>query len=128
MDAFVKQEATLYEVPVARVRGGHHVARAAGREIVIVDTPEGLRAWDAVCPHLGGPLGEGRITTRAIRCPWHHYVFDAATGRCRTVPGGPWRAGGCRRDDGRPMDIALRALRVEVRDGILRVLADADTP
>jgi len=114
-------ETPLYEVPVAAVSGGHHTARVGTREILIVRTGDGVRVYDGVCPHLGGPLLEGRISARAVVCPWHAYAFDAGTGRCLTVPGGIWRAGGCKKGDGQPMRIALRPLRHELKDGIIIV-------
>jgi nitrite reductase/ring-hydroxylating ferredoxin subunit len=114
-------DAPLLQIPVSSFRGGHHTARVGAREILVVDTRDGVRVYDGVCPHLGGPLLEGRISARAIVCPWHAYAFDAASGRCLTVPGGVWRAGGCRKDDGEPMGIALRPLRHELKDGVLLV-------
>jgi nitrite reductase/ring-hydroxylating ferredoxin subunit len=114
-------ERSIYQVPVALVRGGHHTARVEAREILIVDTEEGVRVYSGVCPHLGGPLVEGRISARVVVCPWHAYAFDALTGRCLTVPGGIWRAGGCRKGDGQPMGISLRTFRHEVKDGMILV-------
>ncbi|SRR6266581_2153314 len=114
-------ETPLYQVPIASVGDSHHAARVGAREILIVHTREGLRVYDGVCPHLGGPLLEGRISARAVVCPWHAYAFDAVTGRCLTVPGGIWRAGGCQKGDGQPMGIALRPLRHELKDGIIIV-------
>ncbi len=43
-------------------------------------------AMDNHCPHQRGPLGEGTIERGAddkcwIRCPWHGWDFDPATGR-----------------------------------------------
>jgi nitrite reductase/ring-hydroxylating ferredoxin subunit len=103
------------------VRGRFHTARVGAQEILIVETGEGLRVYDGRCPHLGGPLLEGRISARAIVCPWHAYAYDAVTGRCLTVPGGIWRAGGCAKGDGQPMRIALRPLPHDVRDGVITV-------
>jgi nitrite reductase/ring-hydroxylating ferredoxin subunit len=114
-------ETPLHQVPVDSVGGGHYIARVGKREILIVLTREGLRVYDGVCPHLGGPLLDGRISARAIVCPWHAYAFDAVTGRCLTVPGGIWRAGGFKKGDGQPMGIALRPLRHEVKDGMILV-------
>ena len=118
-------ETPIYQVPVAAVDGGHHAARVGAREILIVQTAEGLRVYDGVCPHLGGPLLEGRISARAVVCPWHAYAFDPVTGRCLTVPGGIWRIGGCEKGDGQPMRIALRPLRHEVKDGAIVVYGPA---
>lgn len=116
-------ESPLYQVSLAEVRGGHHKARVGDREVLVVDTGEAIRVYDGVCPHLGGPLLEGRISSRAIVCPWHLYAYDADSGRCLTVPGGVWRAGGCRKGDGEPMRITLRVLRHEVKDGMILVYA-----
>lgn len=111
----------IYRLPVAAVRGRAHGARVGDREILIVETGEGVRVYDGRCPHLGGPLLEGRISARAIVCPWHAYAYDAVTGRCLTVPGGIWRAGGCAVGDGQPMRIALLPLPHDVRDGMITV-------
>jgi Rieske Fe-S protein len=35
----------------------------------------------AVCPHLGGPLGEVAVDDGCITCPWLGYRFDLRTGR-----------------------------------------------
>ncbi|HEV2764338.1 MAG TPA: Rieske (2Fe-2S) protein [Pyrinomonadaceae bacterium] len=42
---------------------------------------ETYRAVDDVCPHMGGPLSQGRFCarTRTLSCPWHGYVYDAET-------------------------------------------------
>ncbi len=37
------------------------------------------------CPHQGGPLGEGSIEGKYLRCPWHGWDFDPLTGK---PPGG----------------------------------------
>ena len=33
-----------------------------------------------VCPHRGGPLGEGDFDGRIVTCPWHGWQFDVTTG------------------------------------------------
>jgi nitrite reductase/ring-hydroxylating ferredoxin subunit len=69
--------------------GGHVVglAQVAGR----------LHALANRCPHRGAPICSGRITTAVevrdgepvlgahaaiLRCPWHKWEFDIASGRC----------------------------------------------
>ncbi len=43
-------------------------------------------AYGNWCPHLGGPVCEGRMITSDtqlhIVCPWHGYEFDLRTGEC----------------------------------------------
>ncbi len=39
-----------------------------------------VHALDGVCPHQGGPLGQGMLTNTGIMCPWHAYEFDCRTG------------------------------------------------
>jgi phenylpropionate dioxygenase-like ring-hydroxylating dioxygenase large terminal subunit len=42
---------------------------------------------DAYCPHLGAHLGVGgEIVGEVIRCPFHHWEFDAGSGRCTKIP------------------------------------------
>lgn len=36
---------------------------------------------DGICPHQGGPLGEGEIENGRVVCPWHAYAFDVHTGQ-----------------------------------------------
>jgi len=47
-----------------------------------------IRALSGVCPHQGGPLGEGALNGNLITCPWHMWEFDSATGACAFF-GGP---------------------------------------
>ena len=37
-------------------------------------------AMDGVCPHAGGPLGEGTLQGTVVTCPWHGWQFDVTTG------------------------------------------------
>ena len=38
-------------------------------------------ALDGVCPHAGGPLGEGTLRGTIVTCPWHGWQFDVANGQ-----------------------------------------------
>ena len=41
-----------------------------------------ITALYGVCPHAGGPLGQGQITSSGrLVCPYHMWEFDCATGR-----------------------------------------------
>ena len=54
----------------------------AGRERVALFRHQGaITAMTNVCPHQGGPLGEGQIVDGCVTCPWHGHQFDPTTGR-----------------------------------------------
>ena len=59
-----------------------------GRELVVFRTESGTACVaDAHCPHLGAHLGVGgEVIGEAIRCPFHHWEFEGATGRCSKIP------------------------------------------
>lgn len=66
------------DLPLGRAR-----AVAAGeKKIAVYHTAEGFFASDNVCPHRGGPLGEGDLIGNEITCPWHLWGFDVRTGMC----------------------------------------------
>ncbi len=39
-----------------------------------------IHALNGICPHQGGPLGQGILTGTSIMCPWHAWEFDCRTG------------------------------------------------
>lgn len=102
----------------------------AGKEIFVFAFDGAFRAYENVCPHLGGPVCLGRLVPRVeavvglegeivcerfsdgtvmLNCPWHGFEFDLATGRCLV-------------DD----RYALRAFEVVVgADGAISILLDA---
>lgn len=41
-----------------------------------------VRALSGVCPHAGGPLGQGTLDGTLITCPFHAWQFESATGAC----------------------------------------------
>lgn len=43
-------------------------------------------ALDNVCPHRGGPLGQGLIEGDKLVCPWHGWQFDPKTGAVAHAP------------------------------------------
>ena len=51
-----------------------------GRSIAMTRCGGRLGALENRCPHQGGPLGEGSIEHGLLRCPWHGYDYDPATG------------------------------------------------
>lgn len=43
-------------------------------------------ALDNVCPHRGGPLGQGLVDGTKIICPWHGWQIEAKTGEANGQP------------------------------------------
>jgi nitrite reductase/ring-hydroxylating ferredoxin subunit len=62
-----------------------------GRDLVLYRTDTGdARLLDAYCPHLGAHLGVGsRVEAGNLRCAFHGWSFDGASGRCTEIPYGP---------------------------------------
>lgn len=56
------------------------------RVICVANVNGELSALDNVCPHRGGPLGQGFIEGGKIVCPWHGWQFDARTGAVEHAP------------------------------------------
>ena len=70
--------------------------------LCVTRTDAGFGCLANVCPHQGGPLGEGSIEGGWLRCPWHGYDYSPTNGR--PPP---------------PFDDAPEAYRTEVRgDGV----------
>ncbi|HEX3999991.1 MAG TPA: Rieske 2Fe-2S domain-containing protein [Pirellulales bacterium] len=61
---------------------GMVLERVAGERVIALCNAEGkLFAIDGVCPHQGGPLGEGELVGTTLGCPWHGWQFDITTGQ-----------------------------------------------
>lgn len=52
-----------------------------GQEVAIFCKDGRYYAIDNLCPHEGGPLGEGALKGDSVTCPWHNWQFDIKTGR-----------------------------------------------
>ena len=53
---------------------------AAGRVFCIARVDGEVVVMDNVCPHRGGPLGQGLIENGHVVCPWHAWAFNVKTG------------------------------------------------
>lgn len=53
----------------------------AGQVVALFNVDGTFYAMDGVCPHAGGPLGEGELNERVVTCPWHGWQFDVTTGQ-----------------------------------------------
>lgn len=53
----------------------------AGSQVVALFNVDGtFYALDGICPHAGGPLGEGTLRGNIVTCPWHGWQFDVTNG------------------------------------------------
>jgi nitrite reductase (NADH) small subunit len=59
---------------------------AHGRILCVANVNGTLSVLDGVCPHEGGPLGEGIIEGGRVVCPWHAYAYDLHTGLTENDP------------------------------------------
>ncbi|MFN3477365.1 MAG: Rieske (2Fe-2S) protein [Candidatus Methylomirabilales bacterium] len=57
-----------------------------GKEIALFNVEGVFYALENICPHRGGPLGEGFLEGAVVTCPWHGWKFDATTGRSPVNP------------------------------------------
>jgi len=57
------------------------------RHILLLRADGQIRALDSRCPHMGYPLSQGTIKDGVLRCHWHHWRFDLASGGCFTEGG-----------------------------------------
>lgn len=53
---------------------------AAGRVVALYNVDGQFYALDGVCPHAGGPLGQGELCGTTVTCPWHGWQFDVTHG------------------------------------------------
>lgn len=69
---------------------GHTLVKTVAEQEVVFWRPQTVgaqvQAASAVCPHWGGPLGEGAVESDGrLTCPWHGWQFH--NGACVTRPG-----------------------------------------
>jgi nitrite reductase (NADH) small subunit len=56
------------------------VGRVGDYEVAVFDLGDTLVAYENVCPHQGGPIGDGMIAAATVTCPWHAWCFDLRSG------------------------------------------------
>ena len=60
---------------------------AFGEKTLCVANENGaISAMNNVCPHRGGPLGQGMLEGGKLICPWHAWAFDIKTGAAEHSP------------------------------------------
>lgn len=65
---------------------GVTLVRAAARDYVVYDAPDGLYASLAYCTHAGALLRDGYFDGHLIECPLHQGCFDIRTGEPKGAP------------------------------------------
>ena len=60
--------------------GGGVVATVRGKSIAIFRIDGKFFAMGNICPHRGGPLGDGELNGFTVTCPWHAWEFDVRSG------------------------------------------------
>jgi nitrite reductase/ring-hydroxylating ferredoxin subunit len=61
---------------------------AGGKVIAVFNVGGAFHAIQGICPHRGGPLGEGTVAGTNVTCPWHAWTFDVCTGNRAGFPEG----------------------------------------
>jgi nitrite reductase/ring-hydroxylating ferredoxin subunit len=51
-----------------------------GEPVCVTRVPDGVFAFDDVCPHRGAALSEGKLTGSTLMCAAHTWEFDVRTG------------------------------------------------
>jgi len=64
--------------------GTGRVVTVGGKDIALFNVDGTFYALDNVCPHRGGPLGEGDLEGCIVTCPWHAWQYDVRTGESIT--------------------------------------------
>ena len=73
--------------------GAADLAEGQRRRVVVGTVPVLLSrlqgrvyAIGATCPHLGGPLDQGRVSDLTVTCPWHYSQFRLTDGQVLAGP------------------------------------------
>lgn len=73
-------------VAETELSSGQLLGHANGEAVLLIRHDQEVFAIGATCTHYGGPLAEGRVSERTVRCPWHHACFDLRTGAALRAP------------------------------------------
>lgn len=60
--------------------GTAKVVQVNGKDVALYNIDGHFHATSNVCPHQGGPLGEGIVEGSTVICPWHAWAFDVRSG------------------------------------------------
>lgn len=62
--------------------GGLVEVFANGKAVALARVDGTVFATSNVCPHAGGPIGDGSLEGHTVTCPYHGWSFDVRDGRC----------------------------------------------
>ncbi len=72
---------------LVKVASAGEMKEGSVHEVMVRDTPYAIcnvggkiTALLGICPHQGGPLGQGAIHGSNVVCPWHAWEWNCATG------------------------------------------------
>ncbi len=57
-----------------------------GRIVALFCVDDEVFALDGICPHQGGPLGQGKLEGCIVTCPWHGWQYDVHDGQHTSIP------------------------------------------
>lgn len=77
-----------------------------GKEICVANVDGIYTAMHNICPHRGGPLGQGMIERGKLICPWHAWAWDTKTGATDQNPN---------------MNVAIYPIRIEDGDVLIEL-------
>jgi NADPH-dependent 2,4-dienoyl-CoA reductase/sulfur reductase-like enzyme/nitrite reductase/ring-hydroxylating ferredoxin subunit len=66
--------------------GAMLAGHAGGEAVLLVRRGKDIFAVGAHCTHYSAPLADGIVDGAGLHCPWHHALFDLATGEARHAP------------------------------------------
>ena len=72
----------LEDIPL----GGMAEGKAGDEAALFVRDGDGVRAFQAKCPHYGAPLAKGVLCGKRVYCPWHKAAFSIADGALLEPP------------------------------------------
>lgn len=61
--------------------GTAKVVRVKEKPIAVFNVNGTFHAIYNLCPHGGGPLGDGYLKGYVVTCPWHDLAFDVRNGQ-----------------------------------------------
>jgi len=61
-------------------QGKNMIVRVNGKEVALFNVKGEIFAISNTCLHAGGPLGEGKLSSDVVMCPWHGWEYNVRDG------------------------------------------------